>query len=158
MASNERKGHHVVSVRRHLTKNRPGLPQKSSEIPSISLLVKRERGPKDPAAHKGRGPKDPAAQTLNGVVAPFHSPARLLRQLLVHEQDRRCHGSSHSRQAAIPSQSRDSDSRRVVFCFVTPSGCWRHCAPIFATGLMPHSVCTSSLHSALRALAVCRRQ
>ena len=50
----------MVSVRRHLTENRPGLPQKSPETPSTALLVKRERGP-----------KDPAAQTLNGVVAPF---------------------------------------------------------------------------------------
>ena len=48
----------MTSVRRRLTKNRPGLPEKSSEIPSTSLLVKRERRPKDPAAHK-----------LNGAVA-----------------------------------------------------------------------------------------
>ena len=67
----------MISVRRHLTKNRPGLPQKTSETPSTSLLVKRRKGP-----------KDPAAQTLNGVVAPFEAPTRLLRQLLVHEQDR----------------------------------------------------------------------
>ena len=54
----ERKGHHVFSVRRHLTKNRPGLPQKSSETPSTVVVVKR-----------GRGPKDSAAQTLNGAYS-----------------------------------------------------------------------------------------
>ena len=121
----------MISVRRHLTKNWPGLPQKSSETPSTALLVKRERGPKDPAAHKGRGPKDPAAQTLNGVVAPFQVPTRLLRQLLVHEQDRRGHGSSYGRQAAIPSRCRDFDPRRFIFFFVTPSGCGRHCVTPF---------------------------
>ena len=91
----------MISVRRHLTKNRPGLPQKASETTCTTLLVKRRRGPKDPTARKGRGPKDPAAQELSGVVAPFQAPTRLFRQLLVHEQDRRCHGSSHSQQAAF---------------------------------------------------------
>ena len=55
----QRKGHHVISVRRHLTKNWPALPQKSSENPYTTLVVERERVPKDPAAHKGRGPKKP---------------------------------------------------------------------------------------------------
>ena len=58
----------MISMRRHLSKNRPGLPQKP--------LVKKERGP-----------KDPAAQGLNGVVAPFSVSSKLLRQLLIHEQD-----------------------------------------------------------------------
>ena len=44
----ERKLHHVISVRRHLTKNWPGLPQKSSETPSTALLVKRGRGSQGP--------------------------------------------------------------------------------------------------------------
>ena len=106
----------MISVRRHLTKNRPRLPQKSSETPSTALLVRRERGPKDPVAHKGRGPKDPATQTLNCVVAPFHAPSRSLRQLLVHEQDRRGYtdGKQQSRlglvtltqDASIPASSR----------------------------------------------------
>ena len=113
----------MISVWRHLTKNPPGLPQKSSETPSTSLLVKR-----------GRGPKDPASQTLNGVVAPFQAPTKLLRQLLVQKQDRRCHGSSPRRQAAILSRSRvfDPGTRRHAF------GLWvslRH--PIFKTGSMP---------------------
>ena len=130
----ERKRHHVISVHHHLTKNLPGLPQKSSETPSTALLEKKGEGPKDAAAHKGRGPKDPAAQTLNGVVALFQAPTRLLRQLLVHEQDRCGHGSSPSRQAAIPLRSRDFDpgTRRHAF------GLWaslRH--PIFTTGSMP---------------------
>ena len=38
----------MISVRRHLSKNRPCLPQKSSETPSTALLVKKERGHKDP--------------------------------------------------------------------------------------------------------------
>ena len=96
------------------------------ETPSTSLLVKIVRGPKDPAAHKGRGPKDPAAQTLNGVVAPFQAPTRLLRQLLVHEQDRRCHVSSHSRQAT-PLGLAIWTKVHVV----TPSGCGCHCATPF---------------------------
>ena len=118
-----RKGHHVISVRRHLTKNWPGLPQKSSETPSTALLVKRERGP-----------KDPTAQTLNGVVAPFQAPTRLLRQLLLHEQYRRGHVSSHSRQAASPSRSRDFDpgTRRHAFGLRV---LLRH--SIFTTGSMP---------------------
>ena len=60
---------------------------------------------------------DPSAQTLNGVVAPFQAPARLLRQLLAHEQDRRCHVSSHSLQAAFPSRSCvfDPGTRRHAF-------------------------------------------
>ena len=67
-------------------------------------------------------------------MAPFQAPTRLLRQLLVHEQDRRCHVSSHIRQAAFPSRSRDVDpsTRRHAF------GLWvslRH--PIFTTGSMP---------------------
>ena len=69
---------------RHLTKNRPGLPQKSSETPSTALLVKRSGGFKDPAAHKRRRPKDPAAQTLNRVVAPFQAPTKLLRSCRTH--------------------------------------------------------------------------
>ena len=84
-------------------------------------------GPKDPAAHKGRGPKDPASQTLNGVVAPFQAPRKLLRQLLVHEQDRRGHGSSPRRQAVI--LSRFSFLTQVLV--VPPSGCGCYCATPF---------------------------
>ena len=57
-----------------------------------------------------------------------------MRQLLVHEQDRRGHGSSHRRQAVILSRSRDFDPRRVDHSFVTPSGCGRHCATPFYDG------------------------
>ena len=38
----------MISVRRHLTKKRPGLPQKSSETPSTSLLIKKEKGAQGP--------------------------------------------------------------------------------------------------------------
>ena len=68
-------------MRNHLSKNRPGLPQKSSETQCTTLLVNRRRGPNDPTAHRGRGPKDPAAQEVKGVATPLAS-TRLLRQLL----------------------------------------------------------------------------
>ena len=128
----------MISVRRHLTKNRPGLPQKSSETPSTGLLDTAEWTQGPHLRTRERGPKDPAAQTLNGVVAPFRAPSRLLRQLLVHEQDRRGHGSSHSRQAAIPSRSRDFDPETRRLQLRHAFGLWvslRH--PIFTTGSMP---------------------
>ena len=78
-------GRHVISVRRHLTKNRPGLTQKVARDPVNTLLVKRRGGSKDPTAHKGRGPKNPAAQEVIGIAAPLAS-TRLLRQLSVFEQ------------------------------------------------------------------------
>ena len=67
-------------------------------------------------------------------MAPFQAPAILLRQLLVHEQDRRCHVSSHSLQAAFPSRSCvfDPGTRRHAFGLRVSL---RH--PIFTTGSMP---------------------
>ena len=56
-------------MRRHLTKNRPGLPQKSSETPHNALFVERGGDPR------------PAAQEPKGVVAPLRS-SKLSRQLL----------------------------------------------------------------------------
>ena len=40
--ANARKGRRVFSVRRHVTKNQPGVPQKPLEIPHNTLLAERE--------------------------------------------------------------------------------------------------------------------
>ena len=48
----------MISVRRHLTKNRPGLPQKSSE----NLSTENWRGPKDPSSPRGGGPRTLASR------------------------------------------------------------------------------------------------
>ena len=50
----ERKGHHVISVRRNLTKNRTGLPQKSSEPCHFSAREKGE-GAQGPRCAQGKG-------------------------------------------------------------------------------------------------------
>ena len=49
----------MISVRRHLSKNRPGLPRKSSETPSTALLVKTDRWPKDPLCTREGDPRTP---------------------------------------------------------------------------------------------------
>ena len=54
----------MISVRRHLTKNRPGLPQKSSETLSTSLLVKRERSPRTPLRTREGDPRIPLRKLL----------------------------------------------------------------------------------------------
>ena len=104
-AASARKGRHVISVRRHLSKNPPGLPKKSSETPS-----KRQRGPEDPRCAKGRlaqGPFFARSERCRGatgfcqVVAATFGPdrcgcdvpigeldAKLLRQLPVYGPDR----------------------------------------------------------------------
>ena len=84
----------MISVRRHLSKNRPGLPQKSLEIscnegegpqgPHLVLLVRKGEGTQVPAAHK-----------LNGVVASV-TFCEVVTATTVHGQDRRVRGSSHS--------------------------------------------------------------
>ena len=68
----QREGFHVISVRCHLSKNQPGLPQKSSEK----------------LCNEGKGPKYPAAQKPNGVVAPLAFD-QVVAATAVHEQDRR---------------------------------------------------------------------
>ena len=111
---------------------KPARPASQIVRVSVHCSARKKRGGlRTPLRTRGRGPKDPAAQTLSGVVAPFQAPARLLRQLLVHDQDRCGNGSPHRRQAAIPSRSRDFDPRRVDSIFVTPSGCGRHCVTPF---------------------------
>ena len=64
----------MISVRRHLTKNRPGLPQKSSENLSkeketgpqkTTVFCRERRGDPRTPAPKVKGPKDP------GVAAPL---------------------------------------------------------------------------------------
>ena len=68
----QRKGHHLISVQRHLTKNRPGLPQKSSEKP----CSEGEGDPRTPACsargkkEKAKGPRCARKKKLNGVAAP----------------------------------------------------------------------------------------
>ena len=84
----------MIWVRRHLSKNWPGLPRKSLEIscnegegpqgPHLVLLVRKGRGPKYPAAHK-----------LNGVVASV-AFCEVVAATTIHGQDRRVRGSSHS--------------------------------------------------------------
>ena len=65
----------MFSLRRHLTKNRPGLPQKSSENlckrkgqgtqRPQRVLLRGGEGTQRAQLRKGRGPKDP------GVAAPL---------------------------------------------------------------------------------------
>ena len=116
-------------MRRHLSKNWPGLPHKSLENscnegertqgPHLVLLVRRERGPKYTAAHK-----------LNGVVASV-AFYEVVAATTVHGQDR-------GPTAVFPSRSCDSGSetRRLqpLLAFVLCVAL-RH--PIFATGSMP---------------------
>ena len=117
---------------------------------SLSLLRSRRRPaclrsrqrPRAPlcSSKEEEGPRTPlrtAAQELNGVVAPLDS-YKVFAGLLVHEQDRHGHFSSHNQQAVLPSRSRDFDPRRVDYSFVTPFGLWaslRH--SIFTTSSMP---------------------
>ena len=116
----ERKGHHVISVQRH--------PDQKPARPASEVV-------REPLQRRGGYPSTPAAQTLNGVVAPFQAPTRLLRQLLVHEQDRRVRGSSRS--AVFPSRSCYSSSETRRLQPLLAFGLWvslRH--PIFTTGSM----------------------
>ena len=69
----------MISMRRHLSKNRPGLPQISLENP----------------CNEGEGTQYPAAQKLNGVVAPV-AFYEVVAATTVHGQDRCVRGSSHS--------------------------------------------------------------
>ena len=59
----ERQGHHVISVRRHLSKNRPSLPQKSPETPRNAPFRHTGEG--------GQGPRCAAILTQVHVVTPF---------------------------------------------------------------------------------------
>ena len=90
-----RDGHHVISVRRHLTKNRPGLPQKSSE-----KLCNEGEGTQGLLrvllVPKGRGPKDPAAHCM--ASRRLQPSTKLLRQLL-YSRNHDCAGSE------VPCQS-----------------------------------------------------
>ena len=106
----------MISVRRHLSKNRPGLPQKSSETPSTSLLVRGE-SPQGPSFSQGKVAQGPHRANSERRRGAFSGSCKLLQQLFVHEQDRRCHVSSHSLQAAFPARScvLDPGTRRHAF-------------------------------------------
>ena len=94
----ERKGHHVISVRRH---QKPAGP--ASEVvrdPVHCAARNKEEGAQGPRCAQGKGTQGPCANT-EWRRGAFQAPTRLLRQLLVHEQDRRGHGSSYGRQAAV---------------------------------------------------------
>ena len=110
----------MISVRRHLTKNRPGLPQKSSETPSTALLVKVEA--QGPRCAQGKGTQRTPLRKhcmaswrlfrlLQGCCGNCWYTSRIVVVTVLP---------TVGKQSSV--SARDSDSRRVVFYFVTPSG------------------------------------
>ena len=108
----------MISVRRHLTKNRPGLPQKSSETPSTALLVKGGGGPKTPGTRFANSEWRRGA--LSGsykVVAETAGTREIVVVTFLHTVGKQ--------------QSRLGLAFFTQVHVVTPSGCGCHCATPF---------------------------
>ena len=108
-------------MRRLLSKNRPGFPQKSSEN----------------SCNEGEGNQVLLCSTLNGVVAPV-AFYEVVAATTVHGQDRGVRGSSHS-SLSVSVLRHCSETHRLF----SPSGCGCH----FATPFLQRVRCRSGSQS-----------